>query len=111
MDPAKRIALFEDWGARQVPVDYIQPPLSEDGCYSDNMVLLNYPVEGKYAGRKEVEAFLRGIYREFRSDKAPEEDYFFRQMKRQLRDNGHEAAADCHLPGYMRGTPKFMFLV
>ena len=110
MDPSKRIALFESWGARQVPIDYVQPPLSAEGDYNDTMVLLNYPLEGRYAGKQEVEQYLRGIYREFRSDKSPDDDYFFKKMKQQLKAGAVPEHEKNLKPGYKVGVPVFRFV-
>lgn len=110
IDPSQRIAIFEKWGAKTIPIDYVQPPLSEDGYYCDVMRLMNYPVDGKYADAKIVEAFLRGLYREFRSDKKPDEDYHFAKMKKQLHAADLSHLQDNKAPGYTVNVPKYAFI-
>lgn len=111
MDPQKRVNLFKSWGAEPVPVDYVQPPLEKDGYYVENMMLMNYPLDGKFAGPKEVEKFLRAIYREGRGNTKVEEDYFFLRMKKQLKDwqPAPSSEKDDKPPGYALGVPKFKF--
>lgn len=110
MDPRKRISIFEDWGARRIPIDYVQPPLSPEGDYNDTMLLMNYPLDGVYADKKVVEQYLRGIYREFRSEKQPDEDYFFKKMQKQLGDGRMPAREQNNTPGYKTGVPIFRFI-
>lgn len=62
MDANKRVAIFEKWGARKVGIDYVQPPVYEDGTFCDYMDLYSYPVDGRYANRKDVSAFLMASY-------------------------------------------------
>lgn len=62
MDPAKRIALFEKWGARQIPIAYVQPALGEGLEKSRNSVLMAYPVNGSYPDADAVGAFITGIW-------------------------------------------------
>lgn len=66
MDPAKRIALFEKWGARVLPIDYIQPPLETGGQKCEALKLLAYPhpETGKYPEKAGIKTFLTGIYTE-----------------------------------------------
>lgn len=113
MDPVKRLQIFTNWGALKTPVDYIQPPLEAGGNYCDTMLLLNYPVDGKYASRHAIEMFLRSMYRECRQNQRPEEDYFFRKMKAQLDAAPAHTFPDtqtCPEPGYMQGTLPFVYL-
>ena len=63
MDPAKRVALFERWGARRVPVDYVQPPLAQGLDKGRTSLLMVYPLDGKYPGPEEVGAFVTGIWK------------------------------------------------
>ena len=58
MDPHKRVAIFEKWGARKVGIDYIQPPVSVEGTFCDYMDLYSYPVDGRYADKSDVRDFL-----------------------------------------------------
>ena len=62
MDPAARIRLFTSWGAREVPFNYVQPPLDANLDYCDNMNLYNYPVDGRYAGPKECLDFVKAQF-------------------------------------------------
>ena len=110
MDPTKRISIFEDWGARRIPIDYVQPPLSPEGDYNDTMLLMNYPLDGRYCDKDCVEKFLRGIYREFRSEKSPDDDYFFKKMQKQLRASGMVECEKNPAPGYKIGVPGFRFV-
>ncbi len=120
MDPAKRVKLFEKWGARQIPIDYVQPPVSKHDDYSENLLLLNYPVDGKYADKKVVEDYLRAVYRDFRTDFVQlengetkkvtlraEHDYFFKKMKGQLDTTKVETPPAPAVPGYKVGMPKY----
>ena len=78
MDPAKRIALFEKWGAKQIPVDYVQPPLGKGLEKSRNSLLMAYPVNGSYPDAGQVGAFVTGIWKahnEFAGDYTQDDDY------------------------------------
>lgn len=121
MDPSKRLAIFQKWGARVVPIDYIEPPIRKDEVYSDTLLLLNYPVDGKYAGKAVIEDYLRAIYKDGKIIKQPandnstpkyikaEDDYFFRQMKKQLDAVKIDDIKADPVPGYKVGVPKFRF--
>jgi hypothetical protein len=121
MDPAKRIKVFEKWGARKVPIDYVQPPVTVDGYYTDCLVLMNYPLDGKYADKDCVESFLRGIYRDYRTERLQageetiertiraDDDFYFKKMKKQLEDTAFEPPPAPPVPGYKKGAPKFNF--
>jgi hypothetical protein len=121
MDPKKRVEVFKKWGARQVPIDYVQPPTSPDGYYCDTMILLNYPVDGKYADKETCEAFLRGIYRDFRTEQIQlgdekisrtvhaDDDHYFREMKKQLDAAVFANDNKAEEPGYKKGVPRFNF--
>jgi hypothetical protein len=62
MDPAKRVALFEKWGARKIPVPYAQPALAQGQEKCHTVMLMAYPLEGKYPQAEGVKAFVEGIY-------------------------------------------------
>lgn len=62
MDPAKRVALFEKWGARQIPVPYAQPALAPGLEKCDTLLLMAYPQNGQYPDAAGVGAFVAGIY-------------------------------------------------
>lgn len=63
MDPEARLALFRKWGAREIPIDYVQPPISSFGKHCSDLLLLNYPVAGKYATPEHVRAHLKALYK------------------------------------------------
>lgn len=108
MDPLKRISLFTKWGARLVPIDYAQPPLSDDGAHCEQLLLMSYPVDGKYASRNAIEKFLRGIYKEGRVNHRPETDPVFVRMVHELKNLPDSALPDPKetvVPGYAVGTP------
>jgi hypothetical protein len=78
MDPAKRIALFEKWGAKLIPVDYVQPPLGPGLEKSRNSLLMAYPLNGRYPDGDQVAAFVTGIWqahKEFAGDFENDPDY------------------------------------
>jgi hypothetical protein len=111
MDPSKRIAIFGKWGAHIIPIDYVQPPLSLDGYYCDTMRLMNYPIDGVYADKKVIESFLRALYREYRSDLKPDDDYYFQQMKSQLKTADLGVLIDNDtVPGYKMNVPKYNYV-
>ena len=66
MDPAVRIKMFEKWGAKMLPIDYVQPPLETGGEKCDALKLLAYPhpETGAYPTKGEIKAYLTGIYTE-----------------------------------------------
>ena len=66
MDPATRIKMFEKWGARILPIDYVQPPLEHGAAKCDTLKLLAYPhpKTGKYPTPEAIKGFITGIYTE-----------------------------------------------
>jgi GNAT superfamily N-acetyltransferase len=66
MDPATRIKMFERWGARVLPIDYVQPPLGagRKKCASMKLLAYPHPVTGKYPTNSEIKDFVNGIYGE-----------------------------------------------
>ncbi len=62
MDPAKRAAIFEKWGARRIPVTYVQPSLAEGEDKGCNSMLMAYPIDGKYPTPEAVAGFITGIW-------------------------------------------------
>lgn len=110
MPPAVREQIFTNWGAKHIPVDYAQPPLTKDGVYCDYLKLMNYPVDGHYANKSAIEGFLRGIYREFRSPIMPEQDAHFRHMQNQLHELEAKDLPDPDakvVPGYTKDVPPY----
>ena len=66
MDPATRIKMFEKWGAKVLPIHYVQPPLEHGGEKCDALKLLAYPhpKTGKYPTPEAIKGFITGIYTE-----------------------------------------------
>ncbi|MDE1151036.1 MAG: hypothetical protein PW788_00740 [Micavibrio sp.] len=62
MDPAKRVATFERWGAKRIPVPYVQPALAEGEEKGRSSILMAYPVQGEYPKGEAVAGFIRGIW-------------------------------------------------
>lgn len=62
MDPAKRAAIFERWGARRIPVTYVQPALAVGEEKGRSSMLMAYPVDGEYPAPEAVKGFIRGIW-------------------------------------------------
>jgi len=78
MDPKTRIAIFEKWGAKVVPVDYVQPPLGDGLGKSRNSLLMVYPLNGEYPDAEQVGAFVTGIWQahnKFVGDYTQDPDY------------------------------------
>jgi GNAT superfamily N-acetyltransferase len=71
MAPAKRKALFESWGAREVgkeqdvSLGYTQPYWEHGGSQIDNFMLMAYPVDGKYPEPDIIEDFLYDLYKNY----------------------------------------------
>lgn len=84
MDPNLRLKLFTGWGARPLPFDYVQPPLAEDRNYCDKMMLLSYPVEGRYATAADVSAYINAIYKEALPGENPDQNPYVVSMRAQL---------------------------
>jgi len=62
MDPAKRAAIFERWGAKRIPVTYVQPALAVGEEKGRNSMLMAYPVDGEYPAPDAIKGFIRGIW-------------------------------------------------
>ncbi len=101
MDPATRIKVFTSWGAREVPFNYVQPPLEDHLDYCDNLTLFNYPVDGKYAGPKETLAYIEAIYKEGLPGQNLNLNLQYQKMVRELRAwkpaNDNRKAPDVNL--------------
>jgi GNAT superfamily N-acetyltransferase len=69
MDPAKRIAMYQKWGAIMLPIDYIQPPLEKGVAKCETLKLMAYinPVTGQYPSKDAIKAYITGIYTELAS--------------------------------------------
>jgi hypothetical protein len=111
MDPSVRKSIFESWGARTVPVDYVQPPVTPEGYYNDTSLLMNYPINGYYATPDDVEAFLRAIYT-VHGGGNPDTNFHAQGMFRQLDEwrKTYQLPVATAVPGYKIGMPKFEIL-
>lgn len=70
IDPEVRVKFFEKWGYRKIKMNYLQPPLSEDRNWADNLILMVLTVpDGEkikwngYIRRSDVEEFLTAFYK------------------------------------------------
>ncbi|MBI3440342.1 MAG: hypothetical protein HY052_00785 [Proteobacteria bacterium] len=63
-DPATRIKIFQKWGAKIMPIDYVQPPLEAGAkkCTSLKLLAYPHPETGKYPTLEAIKGFVRGIY-------------------------------------------------
>lgn len=72
IDPAIRLKVFQKWGARVMPVDFVLPPLhlGEEPC--DKVLLLAYPhpQTGEYPDREAMRDFITVTYHEL-ADTSP----------------------------------------
>jgi len=64
IDPATRMKIFEKWGAKVIPIDYVQPALEKGAAKCDKFKLMAYPhpKTGHYPTPDAVRAFVTGIY-------------------------------------------------
>lgn len=62
MDPARRMALFEKWGACVLDIPYVQPPLEVDAVCCDNLKLMAYPVAGVLPAPSVLKNFIEEVY-------------------------------------------------
>jgi GNAT superfamily N-acetyltransferase len=89
IDPAVRIKMFEKWGARIIPINYVQPPLDFGAQKCSTLKLLAYPHPGTgaYPAPEAVEGFLHGIYAASAkySGCPPEKNPDYRRAVKQLR--------------------------
>jgi len=92
IDPNKRIAMYQKWGARVVDIDYVCPDEAPGGGKVGTLILLAFPhpKTGKYPGKRDVEAYLRAFYQKHGIAK-PDEDVDFQGMMEQLH-NGRKGA-------------------
>lgn len=61
MDPVKRKEMYEKWGFKQVPIKYVQPPLSENGNYEWNLLLMHRANITKKTVKKFLDVFYDGL--------------------------------------------------
>ena len=89
-DPAKRVAIFEKWGARRVPIDYVQPALASDKGKGENMLLLSYPDDNGYFPSPDlIASFLRAMYAGYGLED-PVDDDDYSNMMAQLGQAGYQ---------------------
>ncbi|MCE9508358.1 MAG: hypothetical protein K8R48_08640 [Alphaproteobacteria bacterium] len=63
-DPATRIKIFQKWGAKVMPIDYVQPPLEigADKCTKFKLLAYPHPETGQYPAPDDIKAYIEGIY-------------------------------------------------
>lgn len=84
IDPYKRQKIFERWGARRVPLDYINPAPDLDKKRSNKFLVYACPdQDGNYPNVQGVLNYVRAQYRVF-GVKNLEADPDFLKMKQQL---------------------------
>lgn len=59
MDPTQRLNMYLKWGFNIIPINYIQPPLSEDKDWENNLLLLH---KGEILTKDELKSFLKYFY-------------------------------------------------
>ncbi len=87
-DPTTRLKIFGHWGARIMPVDYVQPALSPDleKCSMFKLLAYPHPTSGEYPTPGAILGFIHGIYKGCArySGVQPEDDPDYNNMKAQL---------------------------
>jgi GNAT superfamily N-acetyltransferase len=67
MDPVRRIAMYEKWGAITLPIFYRQPPLAKGvGGIELKLLAEPHPVTGKYPSKEAIKGYLKEIYTELK---------------------------------------------
>jgi len=78
MDPALRLKIFQKWGAKVMPIDYVQPALTKESEKCEKLKLLAYPhpESGEYPAPDGIKGFVNGIYNELarHNGSTPSED-------------------------------------
>lgn len=108
MDPAKRVAIFQKWGAKRIPIDYVQPALGPGKSKFRDEMLMAYPVNGKYPTPSAVGAFIDAVYKycSFGADHTKDEDYI-KTMRQIKKWRGFDAkAASATVLAFNANTPK-----
>lgn len=94
MDPSARIRLFTSWGAREVPFNYVQPPLDAHLDYCDTMNLYNYPVDGQYASPQAALDFVKAQFNKALPNFDHTQIAHYRNMMQELAEWSAKAAND-----------------
>lgn len=61
IDPRARKEMYERWGFKRVPIDYVQPPLSENSDYERNLILMYRANINKRVVKRFLERFYYGL--------------------------------------------------
>lgn len=87
INPVSRVAFWEKLGARHIPIQYTQPPLSQGKAPATNLMLLTLPVEeGKACDRLDagkLKLFLKEFYRWL---DAPADSIYLTSMIQEIND-------------------------
>lgn len=105
MNPADRVAIFTRFGARDIPIDYVQPALSADTLPCDYLKLMSYPVDGQYADADAVRGYVQGIFQTYARGADITTDPHYQRMMTQLDVWPGEAHIERVTPGYAEGLP------
>jgi GNAT superfamily N-acetyltransferase len=83
-DPQTRIDMYQRWGHRIAPIDYVQPALEPgmERCDKLKLLMIPHPVTGAYPGAEEMARFVEGIYTELGVD--IERDRDFHAIRKQI---------------------------
>ncbi|MEY3728136.1 MAG: hypothetical protein RL098_1608 [Bacteroidota bacterium] len=86
IDPKTRLQIFEYFGAKAIPIKYVQPALHEAKKEVENLFLLSFPLEGHLHQSIEtslliefLDAFYKGL-----GINEPNQNPFFRRMQTEL---------------------------
>ncbi len=65
IDPAVRKQIFEKWGAKQMPVDYVQPPWEEGAEQTSKFLLMAHKINDALPGPEATKNFLHDLYKDY----------------------------------------------
>jgi GNAT superfamily N-acetyltransferase len=87
-DPSIRMGIFQKWGARIMPIDFVLPPLKKESERCDKFKILAYPhpETGEYPSPEALRAFINGLYASLApySDVPPHENPDYIKIMRQI---------------------------
>lgn len=87
INPVSRVAFWEKQGARHIPIQYTQPPLSQGKAPATNLMLLSFPAEeGKSCDKLDagkLMVFLKEFYRWL---DAPADSIYLTSMIQEIND-------------------------